>query len=96
MISWFDFGPVHYRRWRQIQMVWSLSVCALLAVTWKLWIFQNVFPQVPAMGGLASWPAAVHWVAFGLLVLSSLAVLAIRHPNAYQRLFLLVFLESKC
>jgi hypothetical protein len=92
MISWFDFGPVHYRRWRQVQMVWSLSVCALLAVTWKLWIFQNVFPQVPAMGGLASWPAAVHGVAFGLLVLSSLAVLAIRHPNAYQRLFLLVFL----
>ena len=94
MISWFDFGPVHYRRWRQIQIVWSLSVCALLAVTWKLWIFQNVFPQVPAMGGLASWPAAVHWVAFGLLVLSSLAVLAIRHPNAYQRLFLLVFLVA--
>lgn len=94
MISWFDFGPVHYRRWRQIQMVWSLSVCALLAVTWKLWIFQNVFPQVPAIGGLASWPAAVHGVAFGLLVLSSLAVLAIRHPNAYQRLFLLVFLVA--
>ena len=92
MISWFDFGPVHYRRWRQIQVVWSLSVCALLAATWRLWVSQEVFPQVPAIGGLASWPAAVHWVTLGLLMTSSLAVLVIRHPNAYQRLVLLVFL----
>lgn len=92
MVSWFDDGPVCPRRWRQIQIVWSASICALLAVTWKLWIPQNVFPQVPAMAWLASWPAAVHWVALGLLATSSLAVVVIRYPNAYQRFFLLIFL----
>ena len=92
MISWFDDGPLHLRRWRQIQIVWSVSVCVLLAATWKLWLPQTVFPQIPALRLLASWPAAVHWVGLGLLVGSSLAVLAIRHPNAYQRLCLLVFL----
>lgn len=92
MISWFDFGQVHYRRWRQIQIVWSLSVCALLAATWRLWVSQEVFPQVPALAGLASWPAIVHWITLGLLIASSLAVLVIRHPNVYQRLVLLIFL----
>ena len=92
MISWFDDGPVCSRRWRQIQIVWSVSVCVLLAVTWKLWIPQGVFPRIPLMGWLASWPAVVHWVVLGLLVASSLAVLVIRDPNVYQRWFLGVFL----
>jgi len=52
MISWFDFGPVHYRRWRQIQIVWSLSVCALLAATWRLWISQEVFQKKTVLPNL--------------------------------------------
>ena len=92
MISWFDFGPVHYRRWRQIQIVWSLSVCVLLAATWRLWAAQEVFPQVPLIGGTASCPPMLHWVTFALLLVTALAVLVIRYPNGYQRLVLRSFL----
>ncbi len=92
MISWFDFGPVHYRRWRQIQIVWSLSVCVLLAATWRLWAAQEVFPQVPLIGGIASFPPIVHWIAFVLLIVTALAVMVIRYPNSYQRLVLRSFL----
>jgi len=92
MISWLDFGPIHNRRWQQIQIVWSLSVCALLLVTWRLWVSQEIFPQVPLIGGVSFNLPILHWVTFILLLVTASAFLVTRQLNGCQRLVLRSFL----
>ena len=92
MISCLDPGPVSLRRWRQVQLLWVLTVCLLMVVTWKLWIPQTVFPRVPLVGLLASLPVVIHWIVLGVLVGSCLAILLIRPSSRYQRWTLVGFL----
>ena len=96
MLSCLDLGPVSLRRWRQVQLLWGLTVCLLMAVTWKLWIPQTEFPRIPLVGLLASVPVWIHWVVLGLLVGSCLAILVIGHNKSYQRWGLVVFLLAAC
>ncbi|MFP6620393.1 MAG: hypothetical protein VB877_13685 [Pirellulaceae bacterium] len=96
MISCLDLGPVSLRRWRQVQVLWVLTVCLLMAVTWKLWTPQTVFPRVPLVGLLASLPVAIHWIVLGVLVGSCLAILLIRPSSHYQRWALVGFLLAAC
>lgn len=57
------------RRW------WAVAGLALFAATWKLWIPQAEFPQVPLFGWARSLPPLVDRLAFGAL-LGSLAATA--------------------
>ena len=96
MLSCLDLGPVSLRRWRQVQLLWGLTVCLLMAVTWKLWIPQTDFPRIPLLGLLASVPVWIHWVVLGLLLGSCLAILLIRPSSRYQRWALVGFLLAAC
>jgi hypothetical protein len=96
MLSCLDLGPVSLRRWRQVQLLWGLTVCLLMAVTWKLWIPQTEFPRIPLVGLLASLPSAIHWIVLGLLVGSCLAILVIGPSRSYQRWGLVGFLLAAC
>ena len=96
MFSCLDLGPVSVRRWRQIQLLWGLTVCLLMAVTWKLWIPQTEFPRIPLVGLLASVPEVIHWIVLGLLVGSCLVSLVIGPSRSYQRWGLVGFLLAAC
>ena len=47
----------------------------LLAVTWKLWTPQTIFPQIPFFGKLVETPATVDWVALAILLVGLLGML---------------------
>ncbi len=59
---------------------------ALMAATWRLWIPQNEFPQVPLLsqpGGLPAvtdWPAWPQWLALASMLLGLLALLFADSP----------------
>lgn len=54
----------------RIRRVLAVGALALLGVTWRLWTPQNLFPRVPALEWITSWPQgaidAVDWVTLGL------------------------------
>lgn len=56
--------------------VLAIGGLALLAVTWRLWTPQNVFPRVPAFEIVTSWPGqaadALNWIALGVATLALL------------------------
>ena len=47
----------------------------LLAVTWRLWTPQIVFPQIPFFEFLVSTPSTVDWVACAIVLVSLLGML---------------------
>jgi hypothetical protein len=53
-----------------IQMHRWTSMCALalIAVTYKLWLPQTVFPQVPVFEILCSSPSLVDWIGLGCMI----------------------------
>ncbi len=59
---------------QQFQRWTALTSIALIAVTWRLWTPQTVFPQVPALEILRSAPGWLDWVAIGGVVLSLIAI----------------------
>ena len=46
----------------------AVSCLALIAATWRLWISQTVFPQVPAFAILCTAPAWLDWICLGCLI----------------------------
>ena len=55
----------------------ALGQLALVAVTWKLWTPQSVFPQVPLIRAACDWPGWFDWVCLAVLVASSVALLVV-------------------
>ena len=53
----------------------AVSCLALIAATWRLWIPQTVFPQVPAFAILCTAPAWLDWICLVCLI-AGLSVLA--------------------
>ena len=53
----------------------ALGQLSLVAVTWKLWTPQSVFPQVPLIRAACDWPGWFDWVCLAVLVESSVALL---------------------
>ena len=62
------------RRW------WACAGLVLFGVTWKLWIPQTEFPQVPLVARVGTLPPIADWLTFAVL-LGSLAMAALR-PNS--------------
>lgn len=62
----------------------SLACCGglvLLAVTWRLWTPQNVFPRIPLLNSVVGWPEKMHtWITWWALFFQCfmLALLMIR------------------
>ncbi|MCH8045085.1 MAG: hypothetical protein IID44_15345 [Planctomycetes bacterium] len=69
----------------------ALATLALLAVTWKLWTPQTVFPQVPLFGWAIAAPGWIDWGCFGGVILSLLVVLLARQRSRLWKPALLVF-----
>jgi len=60
----------------QVQRWTSICALALIAATYKLWIPQTVFPQVPFFESLCASPSSIDWISLGCLIvgLVSMAV----------------------
>ncbi|MCH9656122.1 MAG: hypothetical protein K0U86_12645 [Planctomycetes bacterium] len=55
----------------------ALFSLVLLAVSWRLWIPQTFFPQVPLFSGVLSLPAWVDWLTFFMMLISSICILGV-------------------
>ena len=55
------------RRW------WAICGLALFAVTWRLWVPQTVFPQVPLFRWGSVLPSAVDGACFGSMIVALIA-----------------------
>ena len=53
----------------------AVGVLALVAVTWKLWTPQAVFPQVPLIRAACDWPGWLDWGCLAVLVASAVTML---------------------
>ena len=60
---------------QRLQRWTAVSCLVLIAATWRLWIPQTVFPQVPAFAILCTAPMWLDWICLGCLV-TGLIVLA--------------------
>ena len=59
----------------RLQRWTAVSCLALIAATWRLWIPQAVFPQVPAFAILCTAPAWIDWICLVCLI-AGLSLLA--------------------
>ena len=81
---------VRLQRWT------AVGSLALIAATWRLWIPQSVFPQIPLFSILCSAPAWCDWICLGCL-LTGLAVLAAgssAHLNSFGCILVLVSIPT--
>ena len=69
----------------------ALGTLALLAVTWKLWTPQTVYPQVPLFGWAVTAPGWIDWVCFGGVILSLLVALLAPQKSRLWKPALLLF-----
>ena len=53
----------------------AIGQLVLIAVTWKLWTPQDVFPQVPLIRVACDWPGWIDWACLVVLVIASLMLL---------------------
>lgn len=63
----------------------AAGLLALVAVTWKLWTPQDVFPQVPLIRAACDWPGWFDWVCLAVLVASSLTLLVVGQRGWWSR-----------
>lgn len=56
------------KRVRSLLRWTAFSCIVLIAATWRLWIPQTVFPQVPAFSFLCSTPSWIDWTALSVLI----------------------------
>jgi hypothetical protein len=63
----------------------------LLAVTWRLWTPQSVYPQVPFFRWAGQTPAALEWLGFGLMVAGLCCALITSHNSRAGRGGLITF-----
>lgn len=77
------------KRIEWIERVLALFGLLLLAVTWRLWTPQRVFPRVPLIEPLARLPeptaAWATWIALALSVLALLVIASLAHRAAMTR-----------
>ncbi len=67
---------------QQFQRWTALTSIALLAVTWRLWTPQTIFPQVPALAILRSAPGWLDWAALSGVVLSLIGIATLKRPQS--------------
>lgn len=62
-----DFSSAMFYR---LRCWWAICGLILFAATWRLWIPQTVFPQVPMFRWVALLPNAIDWFCFGSLIIA--------------------------
>ena len=62
----------------------AISSTALIAVTWRLWTPQTVFPQVPALKSLCNAPLWLDWLGLAGLLIGLLVLALNSRPRAVQ------------
>jgi hypothetical protein len=67
---------------------------ALVALTWRLWTPQTVFPQVPFIQAAIIVPAAFQWVGLAAMLAGLFAALAARPTRRMAAIGLLLFAAS--
>jgi hypothetical protein len=68
VLTFFEFGDVSAARWQWIQRCWALFGLLLILATWRLWIPQDVFPQVPFLQTAGSLPSICQWISLAVVV----------------------------
>jgi len=72
-------------RWSIYNRFCGIASLCLLGLTWRLWIPQNVFPQIPLFARTTLHPEAIEvsapwqWFAAGLLVVGSIGMILYPH-----------------
>jgi len=91
VFSCLDDGPVTSRRAAWFRRLFALSTLALLAVTWRLWTPQTVYPQVPLFVWAGRLPPTLEWAAIATLTaMLGFVVLAPQRRLAWKLVLLLL------
>lgn len=78
-------SAILYRQLRFLKINLALFSLALLITTWKLWVPQTLFPQVPLFSWVLSLPTWLDWLTFGLMMLSSACILGMVFASTLLR-----------
>lgn len=78
-------------QWRWFQRIWAAFCLLLVAVSWRLWIPQQVFPQVPFFSALRHTPALADWALLLALVGGLLGATVFVRPGGQRSAALIVF-----
>lgn len=73
VLAFFEFGDVSASRYRWVHTSWALFGILLMLATWRLWIPQRVYPQIPLLAPASFLPVACQWGA-AVIALFSLLV----------------------
>ena len=74
LLRFFDDPQDGEARATHLRRAMALSALVLIAVTWRLWTPQTVFPQVPFFRWAAGLPAWCEWIGLAGMVLPLTAV----------------------
>lgn len=77
----------------RLQRWTAVGSMALIAATWRLWIPQSVFPQIPLFLIFCSAPACCDWICLGCL-LAGLFVLVVGSPPRWSQFGCILVLVS--
>lgn len=86
-----DVPPPSLARVAALRLTLALFALALVAVTWRLWTPQQVFPRVPLVAGVARLPDALQWVGLAALAAGLAVALLPRSLGRWANGGLLVF-----
>lgn len=70
VLAIFETGDVSATRWQWVQRCWGIFGLLLMIVTWRVWIPQSDYPQVPLLRFVGSPPAAFQWGLLAIVVAS--------------------------
>ncbi|MEX0824959.1 MAG: MauE/DoxX family redox-associated membrane protein, partial [Pirellulaceae bacterium] len=82
---------VRIRQWRFFQRIWAVFCLLLVIVSWRLWIPQQVFPQVPFISALRHMPALADWVLLLALIGALLGAMVFGRVGWQRSVSLIVF-----
>lgn len=81
----------HSKTVRRLSRWMTISAAALLAVTWKLWTPQTVFPQIPFFEFLVGTPGWIDWVLLGGAAIALVIAVFTPPPSRAGRLAMAAF-----
>lgn len=72
----FDFGDVRESQHHRFRRIGAACAIILFAVTWRLWIPQTVYPQVPLIRMASNVPSWLAWMILAVVALAMATLLA--------------------
>ncbi len=71
-------GARSSRQARLFRSVLALATCVMLGLSWPLWVGASVYPRIPFVSPSPDLGAPISWLLFGLLWVSTLALVSER------------------